>query len=145
MAKKRYKTLAEINVVPYIDVMLVLLVIFMITAPLLQQGVQVNLPQAHTKAITQAKQTPIVVSVNAQGQQFANIAAKPQQAISATQLSQLVSHAMQKAQQKHQQQPVYVKADKSVAYGTVIRTMALLQQAGANAVGLITQGADQSK
>ena len=143
MAKRRYKTLAEINVVPYIDVMLVLLVIFMITAPLLQQGVQVHLPQAQTKTIIQSKQTPIVVSVNSQGQQFINISSKPQQSVSNTQLSQLISGALQKAKLKQQQQSVYVKADKSVSYGTVINTMALLQQAGADAVGLITQSNNQ--
>ena len=130
--------LAEINVVPYIDVMLVLLVIFMITAPLLTQGVNVQLPKAQAKAIESQKELPIVLSVNAQGQYFLNIADQPSQAIDESALMTRVAAALALASREHTQRPVYVKGDQRVDYGKVVAAMALLQQAGADQVGLIT-------
>ncbi len=135
--KKR--PIAEINVVPYIDVMLVLLVIFMITAPLLTQGVNVNLPQAHAKALAAKDKTPIVVSVNHQGQYFLNLATHPLQAINPQQLMSQVSAYLLLAKQHHENRPVYVKGDRDVNYGRVVQAMVLLQKAGAANVGLITE------
>lgn len=130
--------MAEINVVPYIDVMLVLLVIFMVTAPLLTQGVNVNLPQASAKALNQPKE-PIVVSVDANGRYFLNIASNPAQPISAQELTNEVSTQLQSDQRQGVQQNVLVKGDAAVDYGKVMAAMVLLQQAGASDVGLVTQ------
>ena len=139
--RERKRPKAEINVVPYIDVMLVLLVIFMVTAPLLSQGVKVNLPKASAQAISQNKE-PIIVSVDAQGNYYLNIAANPNQPIDANSLINEVSTKLQQSQQQGNQQQVLVKADQSVDYGKVMQAMVLLQQAGAPGVGLVTQQPD---
>ena len=137
-SSRKRGVLAEINVVPYIDVMLVLLVIFMITAPLLTQGVTVELPKAEAKAIEAQKELPIVLSVDAQGQYFLNIADQPSQAIDESALMTRVAAALALAKSEHTQRPVYVKGDQRVDYGKVVAAMALLQHAGADHVGLIT-------
>ena len=131
--------LAEINVVPYIDVMLVLLVIFMITAPLLTQGVTVKLPQASAKALPPKPELPIIVSVDAQGHYFLNIADQPARPMTSQHLVDRVAATLQLAQQHHQHRDVYVKGDRSVDYGKVVQAMVLLQQAGADSVGLMTR------
>ena len=136
--RNRRKPMADINVVPYIDVMLVLLMIFMITAPLLSQGVHVNLPQAAAKTLTPENQLPIIVTVNKKGQYFLNIAKKPSNAIAANALNDAVGIALGRAKQKNQKRDVYVRGDKDADYGTVVKAMVLLQQAGAKDVGLIT-------
>ena len=130
--------LAEINVVPYIDVMLVLLVIFMVTTPLLSQGIKVNLPKAQSQTITQS-QEPLIISINQEGQLYLNTATKPEVALSEVQLSQLVREQVQLAEQKKIMRQVFVKADKDVNYGKVVRAMVLLQKAGAINIGLITE------
>lgn len=137
--RERRRPMAEINVVPYIDVMLVLLIIFMVTAPLLSQGVNVNLPKASAQTIPPQEQEPLIVSVDVQGNYYLNVANNPNQAIEATALTQLVSNALQTANQKGQQRQVLVKGDKDVNYGKVISAMVLLQQAGAPSVGLVTE------
>ncbi len=136
--RERKRPKAEINVVPYIDVMLVLLVIFMVTAPLLSQGVKVNLPKASAQAIPQNKE-PIIVSVDAQGNYYLNLAANPNQPINANDLVQQVSAKLQQSQQQGAEQQVLVKGDQNVDYGKVMQAMVLLQQAGAPGVGLVTQ------
>lgn len=136
--RQRRRPLAEINVVPYIDVMLVLLVIFMITAPLLSQGIHVNLPQAQAKALPHDK-VPIILSVNQQGQYFLNISDHPETPLSNDLIEQQVQHALAAAQQQHEVRNVYVKGDQHVNYGKVVAAMVLLQQAGAADVGLITE------
>ena len=136
--RKKRRFMAEINVVPYIDVMLVLLVIFMITAPLLTQGVNVNLPKASAKTLPPKAQMPLIVSVNRSGQYYLNITASPSKSLTAQQLMSSVNTQLSKAKQKHQTLDVYVKGDKDAAYGTVVQAMVLLQKAGANNVGLIT-------
>lgn len=130
--------LAEINVVPYIDVMLVLLVIFMATTPLLSQGVKVNLPKAQSQTIAQS-QEPLIVSLNREGQLYLNTSTKSEVALSEAQLSQLVRDQLQLAEQKKMMRQVFVKADKDVNYGKVVRAMVLLQKAGAVNIGLITE------
>lgn len=135
---------AEINVVPYIDVMLVLLVIFMITTPLLTQGVQVELPQASAKAIDNEEQIPIVVSVDPQGRYYLNIAANPTQPISAVILLNRMAAEMTLQQQTGRKRPVYVKGDRRARYEQVVQAFALLQQAGFSQVGLLTQTPAQS-
>ena len=136
-SKKRKQPMAEINVVPYIDVMLVLLVIFMVTAPLLSQGVNVHLPQAQAKSLTQ-KSEPLIISVNKMGEYFLNVHTEPNVPINAKELVTEVSLAIQKASAKHESQDVYVKGDVAVDYGKVVQAMVLLQKAGAEQVGLIT-------
>lgn len=129
---------AEINVVPFIDVMLVLLVIFMITTPLLTQGVKVDLPKTETKALPPQKKEPLIVSVDSQGRYYLNISSKPNQPVTARTLSHLVTDQLSKVTTE-EQRPVLVRGDKNVNYGKVIEAMVLLQQAGAKSVGLITQ------
>ncbi len=133
------RPMSDINVVPFIDVMLVLLVIFMITAPLLTQGVKVDLPKTAAKAITEQQKEPLIVTVDAQGNYFLNLADKPNQPITARTLSYLVSNQLKAQKGSDEQRPVLVRGDKNVNYGKVMEAMALLQQAGAKSVGLITQ------
>jgi biopolymer transport protein TolR len=138
---KTRRSIAEINVVPYIDVMLVLLVIFMIAAPMLSQGVNVNLPQASAKALP-AKSEPIIVSIDQRGQYYLNVSDRPKQPISGRALMVQVAAQLAVAKQKNQIRDVYVKGDRSVDYGKVVEAMVMLQKAGAANVGLLTQPVD---
>lgn len=138
LKKYKRKMVAEINVVPYIDVMLVLLVIFMVTAPILFQGVNVNLPQSSAKVVESKKLEPIVVSVNANGDYYLNITTNPAQAISDQDLLKIVALELKKSQNSEARQ-ILVKGDKAANYGKIMQAMVLLQQAGAETVGLITQ------
>jgi biopolymer transport protein TolR len=131
--------MAEINVVHYIDVMLVLLVIFMITTPLLSQGVNVDLPESKTQAIQPKDKEPLVVSVDATGRYYLNVAENANQPLALNDISYLVKTALNTAQQEGKEQPVFVKADQHVDYGKVMAAMATLQGAGAKSVGLISQ------
>lgn len=140
---RRHRPIAEINVVPYIDVMLVLLVIFMITAPLLSQGVNVSLPEAKAKPIATTQPEPIIVSIDAAGNCYLNIAAKPEQVLGLEELTQQVGFALHDAQNKGQKRDVLVKGDKQTDYGKVVKVMAILQQAGAVSIGLMTQDPNQ--
>ncbi|MBX9705147.1 MAG: protein TolR [Gammaproteobacteria bacterium] len=137
--RKVRRPMAEINIVPYIDVMLVLLVIFMITTPLLNQGVDVNLPQAKSRPLKVAEAQPIVVSVDARGQFFLNISSTPKSPIRAVDLVSMVQEALADSKQKGQQQAVLVKGDETANYGTIVQAMVLLQRAGVNDVGLMTR------
>ncbi|WP_440616241.1 protein TolR [Cysteiniphilum sp. 6C5] len=131
--RTKRQAMVEINVVPYIDVMLVLLIIFMITAPMLTQGVKVDLPQAQAKKIPPSDQKPLIVTVNQQGQYFIN-RNDEQNALTASQLSELVATTL--AQDKDKQ--IYVRGDKNASYGQVVEAMVLLQKAGVASVGLVT-------
>jgi len=136
MARQRVrkKPIAEMNVVPYIDVMFVLLVIFMVTAPLLQQGVQVDLPQASAQPIPPDQGEPLELSVDAQGNYFLNIGGDTKAPVDEDTIVQRVAAVL-----RHKPQtPVLVRGDRNVDYGTVVRAMVLLQQAGAPNVGLVT-------
>lgn len=140
---KRRRPMAEINVVPYIDVMLVLLVIFMITTPLLSQGVNVELPKANAQQIATQDKEPIILSVDAQGSYFLNINPDPQQALGAETVLTRVATELQTAKQQGSKQPVLVKGDARVDYGKVVQAMVLLQRAGADNVGLVTEQPEQ--
>jgi biopolymer transport protein TolR len=137
--RSRKRPMAEINVVPYIDVMLVLLVIFMITTPLLSQGVKVDLPKASAQPLSSKQTQPIIVSVDAKGNYYLNIAPNPAQPLSPVGLKNQVAAALAISQQSGKEQQVLVKGDKTVDYGKVVEAMALLQQAGAPTVGLMTE------
>jgi biopolymer transport protein TolR len=132
--RKRRRLMSDINVVPYIDVMLVLLIIFMVTAPLLTQGVKVNLPKAAAKTMPPEKMDPVIVTVNHSGQYFLNINADPRAPISSGSLQQKVRSVMSATPNRK----VYVRGDQSAEYGQVVQAMVLLQQAGVGSVGLVT-------
>ena len=127
--KQKKKMMSEINVVPYIDVMLVLLVIFMVTAPLLTQGVKVDLPQAQTKTVEPEEREPVIISVTKEGQYFLN-----DQQLNSEELKKKVAIVLR----VEPKTPIYVRGDKRVDYGSVVGAMALLQAAGAPSIGLIT-------
>jgi biopolymer transport protein TolR len=134
---RRRKLMGEINVVPYIDVMLVLLVIFMITAPLLKEGVKVDLPDAGAKPIDPeflAKHEPLIVTIDARGRLYINFGPNQDQPASETTVSARTAALLR----RDSQTPVLVKADTTVPYGTVVRAMVLLQHAGATKVGFLT-------
>ena len=136
--RKRSKLIAEMNMVPFIDVMLVLLVIFMITTPLLSQGVNVDLPQAGGKPMA-SQAAPIIVSVDKQGRYFLNVAAQTDVPLSPEALTQQVMSALKTSKAKNQTRSVLVKGDKTVDYCRVVQAMVLLQQAGVDRVGLMTE------
>ena len=131
--QNRRRAVADINVVPYIDVMLVLLIIFMVTTPLLSQGVKVNLPKAAAKALTSKNQTPLIVNVNARGEYFLNTAGKIP--LTANRLTDRVQSALK----RNPKRKVYVRGDSAANYGKVVGAMVLLQRAGVGEVGLMTQ------
>lgn len=131
--------MSEINVVPYIDVMLVLLVIFMITTPLLTQGVNVTLPKTKANAIEEKHQMPIIITVDKQGLYYLNIAPEPNKPMTMRALTTLVSSNVQMAKQAGSTRSVLIRGDAAVDYGKVVTAMALLQQAGVDNVGLITE------
>ncbi len=132
--QKTRRPMAEINVVPYIDVMLVLLVIFMITAPLLTEGVKVELPQADANPIQEDALRPIVFTVDREGRYYVTYDDDKSVPLDAEALllkaAALIRH--------NPRAPVLVKGDRSVTYDRVVRLMVLLQQAGAASVGLLT-------
>jgi biopolymer transport protein TolR len=147
MLKKRSlrsKPMADINVVPYIDVMLVLLVIFMITAPMLSQGVTVDLPKAASQTLKQADREPVIVSVDKQGLFYLNIHDNPAAPIAPEALTVRVAAELQLAAQTNQKLNVLVKGDQGVEYGKVIAAMSLLKQAGAEQVGLLTDSTENT-
>ena len=130
----RRKPMSEINVVPYIDVMLVLLIIFMVTAPLLTQGVKVDLPQADAQVIDTREQEPLVVSVTASGDYYVNYGENKDLPIDAQTLVTRSAALLR----LRPELPVVVRGDKDVPYGRVVYVMTLLQRAGAPSVGLMT-------
>jgi biopolymer transport protein TolR len=127
--------MSEINVVPYIDVMLVMLVIFMITAPLLNQGVDVELPQADADPMPGEQQDPVVLTVDADGRYFLNVGGDPEQEIDADTLIERTAAILR----SRPKATVLVRGDANVDYGLVVAAMSLLQQAGAERVGLVTE------
>lgn len=141
---KRERPISEINVVPYIDVMLVLLVIFMITAPMLSQGVTVDLPKAASQTLAPTDREPIIVSVNQEGTYFLNISSTPADPIEPSALTVRVAAELELAKQSNQKLNVLVKGDQGVAYGKVVQAMALLKQAGAEQVGLLTDSTNDN-
>ncbi len=136
--------MSEINVVPYIDVMLVLLVIFMATAPLLTQGVLVDLPKAPSEPITDTADDPLVVSIREDGAIFVNLGIRNADDEGTRVTVYSLEDQAAKILRARPDVPVYVKADHRLDYGMVVRVMSVLQQAGAESVGLITDPVDLS-
>jgi biopolymer transport protein TolR len=136
----RRRKVAEINVVPYIDVMLVLLIIFMVTAPLITQGVKVDLPQGEAEPLDKDTKPPLVASVDAQGRYYITLGANDKEPLSAEEVATLVkAHLL-----VNPDTPVVVNGDGAVSYNAVIQLMILLQKvAGVPSVGLMTDSLEK--
>ncbi len=135
--QKQRKLMGEINVVPYIDVMLVLLIIFMVTAPLLTQGIEVELPDAAAEPLADEllrDHQPLILSVNAGGELFLNIGKDEDQPIDEVTVVARTLAVLR----REPNTPVLVRADEAVDFGRVVTAMVLLQQAGAEKVGFVT-------
>lgn len=137
--RKRRRPMSEINVVPYIDVMLVLLIIFMVTAPLVTQGVKVDLPKAQAESLSEDSKPPIIASVNAAGEYFINVGDNQEEPMSAVDLAVIVAAQIR----LEPTTPVVVKGDGAVPYNNVVQLMVLLQRAGVPSVGLMTDSVEQ--
>jgi len=133
--RRRRRQMSEINVVPYIDVMLVLLVIFMITAPLLRTGVDIDLPDANATPIPGETQDPLILSVAANGDWYLNVGDEPDESIPREQVLRLASAVLRLNPDKR----VLVQGDTNVEYGEIMQAMVTLQQAGAPDIGLMAE------
>jgi len=136
MARTKRKAMSEINVVPYIDVMLVLLIIFMVTAPMLTQGIKVDLPKLESSPVkTEKNQEPIIVSIDSNGAYYLEMSSSEGKPL---ELEVLISKVQAILEQKPRTS-VLLRGDKHVEYGAVVALMSSLQDAGADGVGLITE------
>jgi biopolymer transport protein TolR len=135
----RRRPMAEINVVPYIDVSLVLLIIFMVTAPMLQTGVDVELPQAEAKAVDPREDLPIIISVKVDGSLFLDAGNRGDEEVEEAGLAARVTDALAKKPGL----AVLIRGDKAVDYGRVVTLMATLKNAGVPSVGLMTSPAEE--
>ena len=130
--RRKYKPMAEINVTPLVDVMLVLLIVFMVTAPLITSGVDVNLPQTNAKPVN-SDSTPITITVNAQDQIFLQN--------SQVQMSNLVA-TLQQISQNNQDRRIFVRGDSAVSYGDMLQVMATITNGGFTKVALLAKQPD---
>ncbi|QYJ88580.1 protein TolR [Shewanella halotolerans] len=138
--RKRRRPVAEINVVPYIDVMLVLLIIFMVTAPIVTQGVKVDLPQGEAESLPADSKPPVVASIDADGDYYLDIGgASSKEVLDLEEIAVRVSAIIQLEPER----PVVVKADRSIPYERVIQLMVTLQKAGVPSVGLMTDSPEE--
>jgi len=131
------KRMSEINVVPYIDVMLVLLVIFMVTTPLLTEGFRVQLPEAKARAIKKSEQKPIVISIDERGRLYINLGESPNKPVQA---KTLVARVVARRKQ-YPDLPILIQGDVNADYGKVINAMAILNRAGVDNFSLVTNPA----
>lgn len=135
----RKKPIAEINVVPYIDVMLVLLIIFMVTAPLLQHGVEVELPQADAVAVSHDQALPLVINVDKDGRLYSQVGDDPKKPITLERLqAQMVVF-----QRQNPNLPIYFGGDRDAKYGDVIRLFSILKDVGKEKLFLMTDSTNQ--
>lgn len=132
--RTKRKLVAEINVVPYIDVTLVLLVVFMITAPLLMQGVKVELPAANSAPLDKQKQDPLIISIMADGTYWID-----ENGTNIANSLSFIKDRVAKVLRQKPNTPVLVWGDTAVDYGSVVDLMSQLQIAGAPSVGLVTE------
>jgi biopolymer transport protein TolR len=142
--KQGRRLMGQINVVPYIDVMLVLLIIFMITAPLLQQGVTVDLPQADAEPLDSddlQSNEPLIISMDAEGQVYINLGDDPEAPVSVEQV-QVTTRAVLN---RNAETPIYLNADGGALHEQVISVYVRLQQAGATKIGILTDPIDRSQ
>ena len=133
--RRKRKLLSEINVVPYIDVMLVLLVVFMVAAPLMVQGVLVNLPETTSELLPRERSDPLIVSIKEDGVFFLEMEATKNEPLN----SQMLSEKVSKILSSNPSLQVVVRGDGEVKYQKVMELMSILQSSGAENVGLITQ------
>lgn len=131
----RKPPISEINVVPYIDVMLVLLIIFMVTAPLLQYGVEVELPGANTVSSSESDKEPLVININKKGEIFSTVGDNPKKPIT-LELLKAQAAAFQRVNPKL---PIYIGGDKEADYGDVVAVFVALQSVGKDKVFLMTE------
>ena len=131
---RKKKLMGEINVVPYIDVMLVLLIIFMVTAPLLTQGIKVELPKAGTEPISESTNTPLILSVDVGGNLYINVGDDEDKPV----ISNEIISRTRAVLNNNPETLILIKADRSVPYGIVVGAMVLLQKGGANNIGFVT-------
>jgi len=136
---QRRRPMAEINVVPYIDVTLVLLIIFMVTAPMMQTGVDVELPQAEAKTVDTSEQLPIIISIKADGSMFLDEGNQTDSPVTASELPARIQGVLVKKPGL----AVLIRGDQKVDYGRVVTIMAALKQAGVQSVGLMTRPANE--
>ncbi len=132
------RLMGEINVVPYIDVMLVLLIIFMVTAPLLTQGVKVELPRAGAEPLDPSltkNSNPLVLSIDREGRLYLNVGSNPRQPLDEVTVEVRTAAALR----RNPELPVLLKADYRIEYGEVMNAMVILQRAGATKVGFVSQ------
>lgn len=139
--RKRRRPVAEINVVPYIDVMLVLLIIFMATAPVVTQGVKVDLPQGEAEPLSTESKPPVVAALDANGDYYLDIGSggSDKDVLTLEEMQVQVAAVLSVEPER----PVVVKADRSVPYEEVIGLMVALQQAGVPSVGLMTDSPEE--
>jgi biopolymer transport protein TolR len=130
---KKRKLMGDINVVPYIDVMLVLLIIFMATAPLLTQGIKVDLPKAQTEPLN-AESNPLILTIDRMGKLSLNVGSHPENALD----EETVGARTAAAIRRKPDIAVLVRADRSIAYGRLVDAMVILQKAGAKKIGFVT-------
>jgi len=136
---QKRKLMGEINVVPYIDVMLVLLVIFMVTAPLLTQGIEVDLPKASAEPIQDVPNSPpLVLSVDKDGNLYINVGDDEDAPTTGDEVIRRVGIVLRNSPET----PILVKADRAVPYGNVVGAMVVLQQGGAESIGFVTDPLD---
>lgn len=133
--RKQRKLNAEINVVPYIDVMMVLLVIFMVTAPMLTQGVNVDLPQAAAEPVDSKDEEPVIITVDKEGQYYIDIGGDARSPLASAEVAERVRKVLASNPRKM----LLVRGDKGVDYNSVVQLMVVLQGAGAPSVGLVTE------
>ena len=131
---RKKKLMGEINVVPYIDVMLVLLIIFMVTAPLLTQGIKVELPKAGSEPISESTNTPLILSVDTEGNLYINVGDDEDKPV----ISNEIISRTRAVLNNNPETLILIKADRSVPYGIVVGAMVLLQKGGANNIGFVT-------
>ena len=130
-SNRRRTMLAQINVTPFVDVMLVLLIIFMITAPMMEKGVDVDLPEVENAPNLSAVKEPLIITVNRKGQ----IMVGSSQVDSAAKLIPVLQQVLSEREDK----TVYLEADKTVPYGQVVQVMAAVKQAGVVKLGMVAQ------
>lgn len=136
MARQKKKPMSDINVVPYIDVMLVLLIIFMVTAPMLTQGIKIDLPKVESApVIVEQNQEPLIITVDLNGAYYMEMSSLSGEPLSQDQLIDSVSDLLS----VNPSLSVLIRGDKNVEYGVVVDLMAVIQAAGAQGVGLITE------
>lgn len=133
MARRQRKAMAQLNVVPYIDVMLVLLIIFMVTAPMLQTGVEITLPEADANAIsTSNEQEPLLIGIDTAGRFYLGEV----EIADAAELSQRISEKL-----TDKQQAIHIRGDQAAPYSFIMQAVVAAQQAGASNIGLISNSA----